>query len=52
MPSSLRLNRAVVLDEQHHVAGVVTDAEVVRRLGIPGYHVADAASSSGPGIDR
>jgi CBS domain-containing protein len=28
-----RLNRAVVLDEQRHVAGVVTDAEVVRRLG-------------------
>jgi CBS domain-containing protein len=30
---STRLNRAVVLDEQGHVAGVVTDAEVVRRLG-------------------
>jgi CBS domain-containing protein len=30
---STRLNRAVVLDEQRHVAGVVTDAEVVRRLG-------------------
>ena len=30
---STRLNRAVVLDEQHHVAGIVTDAEVVRRLG-------------------
>jgi CBS domain-containing protein len=30
---STRLNRAVVLDEQDHVAGVVTDAEVVRRLG-------------------
>jgi|SRR5882724_940228 len=30
---STRLNRAVVLDEQRHVVGVVTDAEVVRRLG-------------------
>lgn len=30
---STRLNHAVVLDEQRHVAGVVTDAEVVRRLG-------------------
>ena len=30
---STRLNLAVVLDEQRHVAGVVTDAEVVRRLG-------------------
>jgi CBS domain-containing protein len=30
---STRLNRAVVLDEQGHVAGVVTDAKVVRRLG-------------------
>jgi CBS domain-containing protein len=30
---STRLNRAVVVDEQHRVAGIVTDAELVRRLG-------------------
>jgi CBS domain-containing protein len=30
---STRLNRAVVVDEQRHVVGIVTDAELVRRLG-------------------
>jgi CBS domain-containing protein len=30
---STRLNRAVVVDEQHRVLGIITDAEVVRRLG-------------------
>jgi CBS-domain-containing membrane protein/PII-like signaling protein len=30
---STRLNRAVVVDEQHRVVGIVTDAELVRRLG-------------------
>jgi CBS domain-containing protein len=30
---STRLNRAVVVDEQRRVIGIVTDAELVRRLG-------------------
>jgi CBS domain-containing protein len=30
---STRLNRAVVVDEQRRVVGIVTDAELVRRLG-------------------
>jgi CBS-domain-containing membrane protein len=30
---STRLNRAVVIDEQRRVVGIVTDAELVRRLG-------------------
>jgi CBS domain-containing protein len=30
---STRLNRAVVVDDQQHVVGLVTDAELVRRLG-------------------
>jgi CBS domain-containing protein len=30
---STRLNRAVVVDEHQHVVGLVTDAELVRRLG-------------------
>jgi CBS domain-containing protein len=30
---STRLNRAVAVDEQHRVVGIVTDAELVRRLG-------------------
>ncbi len=30
---STRLNRAIVIDEEHHVLGLVTDAELVRRLG-------------------
>lgn len=30
---STRLNRAVVLDEQGRVVGIITDAELVRRLG-------------------
>lgn len=29
---STRLNRALVLDEQRHVIGVITDAELARRL--------------------
>ncbi len=32
---STRLNRAVVVDEQQRVVGLVTDAELVRRLGEP-----------------
>jgi CBS domain-containing protein len=30
---STRLNRAVVVDDQQHVIGLITDAELVRRLG-------------------
>jgi CBS-domain-containing membrane protein len=30
---STRLNRAIVIDEQRRVVGLVTDAELVRRLG-------------------
>jgi CBS domain-containing protein len=30
---STRLNRAVVVDEQRRVVGIITDAELVRRLG-------------------
>jgi CBS domain-containing protein len=30
---STRLNRAVVVDDQQHVVGLITDAELVRRLG-------------------
>jgi CBS domain-containing protein len=30
---STRLNRAVVIDDQHRVVGLVTDAELVRRFG-------------------
>src|SRR5262245_23182742 len=30
---STHLNRAVVIDEQHHIAGIVTNTELMRRLG-------------------
>jgi CBS domain-containing protein len=38
---STRLHRAVVIDTDRHVVGIVSDAGLLRRLGPAGHHVID-----------
>ena len=48
---STRLNRALVVDDEHHVLGVVSDAELLRRVGPAGRHLIDRLMRRGGHAD-